>query len=273
MLDHGIEMAIFSHNGRLRGQLTPPKARNVVLRVRQYEVEQSEELCLSLAREVVRGKISNAIAVLKGYRMNHPEAFGVREVTELLDRLRDVESCSSLGNLRGIEGIAARSYFGLFRTMVPRDLGFQGRQRRPPRDPVNALLSFGYVLMGNELQSLLDGIGFDPFIGFYHRLDYGRPSLALDLLEEFRPVVDRFTAGLLNRKVLRREDFVKGADGGVYLDREAKRRYFEEYESELNKVLTLPEGKGTLRDVFRRQADRLSAALTGGEAYRSFLLP
>ena len=71
--------------------------------------------------------------------------------------------------------------------MVPRELGFPGRQRRPPRDPVNALLSFGYVLVGHELQSLLDGIGFDPYIGFFHRLDYGRPSLALDLVEEFRP--------------------------------------------------------------------------------------
>jgi CRISPR-associated protein Cas1 len=187
LLQHGIELAIFSRTGKLWGQMTPPKARNVVLRMRQYELERSEDFCLCFARSIVRGKIANAVAVLRRFRANHPGAFPLSTVEDLESRLNRVDSCPSLDTLLGVEGSAAAAYFEAFAAMVPQELGFSGRQRRPPRDPVNAILSFGYVLVGNELQSLLDGIGFDPYIGFFHRLDYGRPSLALDLVEEFRP--------------------------------------------------------------------------------------
>jgi CRISPR-associated protein Cas1 len=176
--------------------------------------------------------------------------------------------------LRGVEGSAAAAYFRGFASWVPRQLGFAGRQRRPPRDPVNSLLSFGYVIVSHELQSLLDGIGFDPFIGFLHRLDYGRPSLALDLLEEFRPaLVDRFTANLLNLGVIQVKDFQRTPEGGLYLSREGKKRYFAEYEKFLNQPFALEDGSATFRELFRRQAERLAAALTRGETYESFVLP
>jgi CRISPR-associated protein Cas1 len=274
LLQHGIEMAIFSSTGKLWGQLTPPKARNVLLRVRQYELERSEEFCLGFGRALVRGKIRNAAAVLKRYRANHPEAFSQAVVDDLEARLERIDASSSLDALRGLEGSAAAAYFAAFAAMVPPELGFAGRQRRPPRDPVNALLSFGYVLVGNELQSLLDGIGFDPFIGFLHRLDYGRPSLALDLVEEFRPaLVDRLTVSLLNRKILEHKHFQGTPEGGLYLDREGKQRYFEEYERELNAPFALDDQTVTFRTLFRRQADRLAAALTRDEPYESFQLP
>lgn len=274
LLDHGIELAIFSMSGKLRGQLTPPKAKNMVLRMRQYELERSEPFCLRLARAMIRGKILNAVSALKRFRANHPEALPQTSVDAVERKLTGFESCASLEALRGLEGAAAASYFQAFAALVPPELGFEGRQRRPPRDPVNALLSFGYVLVGNELQSLLDGIGFDPYIGFLHRLDYGRPSLALDLLEEFRPaLVDRFTARLLNLGILCREDFSRGADGGLYLGREAKRVYFAEYEKELNTPFAAEDQSLTFRDVFRRQADRLAAAIIRDEPYESFLLP
>lgn len=274
LLDHGIELAIFSMAGKLRGQLTPPKAKNVVLRMRQYELERSEAFCLNLARAMVRGKILNSVAGLKRFRANHPETLAEESVDAVERKLEGLESCESLERLRGIEGAAAASYFQAFAALVPPELGFQGRQRRPPRDPVNALLSFGYVLVGNELQSLLDGIGFDPYIGFLHRLDYGRPSLALDLLEEFRPaLVDRFTVRLLNLNILSREDFSRGPDGGLYLGREGKRRYFAEYEKELNTPFAWEQQSLTFRDAFRQQAERLAAALTRDEPYQSFLLP
>ncbi len=274
LLDHGIEMAIFSMSGKLRGQLTPPKAKNVVLRMRQYELERSEPFCLGLARAMVRGKILNSVAGLKRFRANHPEALPPTSVDAVERKLESLESCASLEVLRGIEGAAAAAYFQAFAALVPAELGFPGRQRRPPRDPVNALLSFGYVLVGNELQSLLDGIGFDPYIGFLHRLDYGRPSLALDLLEEFRPaLVDRFTTRLLNLGILSRVDFTRGPDGGLYLGREGKRRYFAEYEKELNTPFAGEPQSLTFRDVFRRQAERLAAAITRDEPYESFLLP
>ena len=274
LLQHGIELAIFSMNGRLWGQLTPPKAKNVLLRVKQYELERSEDFSLRLARSFVQGKIHNAEAVLQRYRANHPEPLLRSVVRELQERLAGIESCSSLDALRGFEGSAAAAYFRALGTMIPQGLGFEGRQRRPPRDPVNALLSFGYVIVGNELQSLLDGIGFDPFIGFLHRLDYGRPSLALDLLEEFRPaLIDRLTLRLLNKGLLGRKDFFATPEGGLYLGREGKHRYFLEYEKEMSTPMEIDGQSLSFRQIFRRQADRLAAALTKDEPYESFRLP
>lgn len=183
------------------------------------------------------------------------------------------------------------------------------RRAPPGRPTTNALLSFGYVLVGAELQALLDGIGYYPYLGFYHRPEYGRPSLALDLLEEFRaPLVDRFSAKLLNLGVLSAEDFVSSPQGGIYLGQEGKRRYFAAYEAELEESFALgggdenreaagegggaavggdreadgvelsgggPGGAGetTFRELFRRQAERLARAIQGEEPYRAFRYP
>lgn len=274
LLDHGIELAIFSASGKLRGQLTPPKAKNVPLRMRQYEVAASEAACLPIARELVSAKIANGAAVLRRFRANHPEALPAAEVDELERAAEGVERAVSLDTLRGVEGAAAARYFRALGAILPAELGFDGRSRRPPRDPVNALLSFGYVLVGNELQALLDGMGFDPYLGFYHRLDYGRPSLALDLLEEFRAaLVDRFAVGLLNLRVLGQEDFTNSPEGGVLLRREAMRRFFPAYEKELTTPFALDGRELTYRQVFREQAERLARTLMAGEPYRAFRLP
>lgn len=165
-------------------------------------------------------------------------------------------------------------YFRALAAMVPPEAGFAGRNRRPPRDPMNALLSFGYVLVGNELQSLLDGMGFDPYLGFYHQVDYGRPSLALDLLEEFRaPLVDRFSANLLNLGVLQVADFAGTSERGVLLRHEALKRYFTAYEKELATPVALGGEELTFRQLFRRQAERLARALLQNEPYESFQWP
>jgi CRISPR-associated protein Cas1 len=275
LLDHGIELALFTIHGRLRGQLTPPKAKNVILRMRQYEVVQSEPACLEIARELVRAKIENSAAVLRSFRMNHPDAVSLAEIGEVMRPAQSVGAAASLETLRGLEGTAAARYFGALRAMVPAELAFEGRNRRPPRDPVNALLSFGYVLVGNELQALLDGMGFDPYLGFLHQLDYGRPSLALDLLEEFRaPVVDRWTTGLLNRRIFQPADFTAAPEEGVLLEREALKRYFPAYESMLTTPVAVEAGESlSFRQLFRRQAERLARALTAGEPYVGFRLP
>jgi len=274
MLDHGIEMAMLSMNGRLRGQLTPPKAKNVYLRMGQYDLARSEERCLAIAREIVSAKIGNSVAVLRRYRANHPEAIGEEALAPLDRATGDARSAASLDSLRGIEGSAAAAYLKLLANTVPEEVRFQGRSRRPPRDPVNALLSFGYVLVGNELQSLLDAMGFDPYIGFYHQLDYGRPSLALDLLEELRaPLVDRFTAKVFNQGTLTGDDFVSSPQGGVYLGQEAKRTFFAAWEQELASPFALGEEELSFREVFRRQAGRLARAVQDGAPYEAFRFP
>lgn len=135
-------------------------------------------------------------------------------------------------------------------------------------------LSFGYVLVGNELQALLDGMGFDPYLGFYHQLDYGRPSLALDLLEELRaPLIDRFSLSLLKVRKLVPDDFLSTPDKGVVLKREPLKIYFRAYGDELSRPFELDGEELTFRQLFRRQAERLAAALVRDEPYRSFLWP
>jgi CRISPR-associated protein Cas1 len=274
LLDNGIELALLSRSGRLRGQLTPPKAKNMRLRMRQYELSQDAAFCLDLSRTVVATKIANSASVLRRFRKNHPDALAESEIADLERAAEGLEAIASLDSLRGVEGTAAARYFHCLGRMAPSAVRFEGRNRRPPRDPLNALLSFGYVLVGSEIQSLLDAMGFDPYLGFYHQIDYGRPSLALDLLEEFRaPLVDRLSLRLLNLGILADDDFTKTPEGGVVLEREALKRYFAAYQEELTQEIALPEGGRSFRDLFRRQAEHLARALTEGEPYEPFRLP
>jgi CRISPR-associated protein Cas1 len=274
LLDHGIELALFTLSGKLRGQLTPPKAKNIPLRMRQYEIAQDSGACLALARTVVSAKMGNAVAVLRRYRNHHPEAVSLEEIRAVEEMLGRAEQAGSLEELRGLEGMAAARYFGCLGAMVPAAAGFHGRNRRPPRDPMNALLSFGYVLVANELQSLLDGMGFDPYLGFYHQVDYGRPSLALDLLEELRaPLVDRFSTNIFNLGILSVADFAGTPEKGVLLRRESMKTFFPAWEKELTTPVALGGEELTFRQVFRRQAERLARRLLAGEPYESFLWP
>jgi len=271
LLRNGVETAFLTCDGRLRGQLTPARPKNVTLRIEQYRRSQDPAFCLTMARTVVLGKLENALGGIRRFQSNHPEA-------DLANSVRSIESArdaamraTDLDSLRGHEGAAAHAYFAAFRRMCLGSLEFPGRTRRPPRDPVNALLSLGYTLATNELQSLLDARGFDPYIGFLHEIHYGRPSLALDLLEEFRyPVVDRLTQYLANKGILNPEDFESDPEIGVKLRPAGLRRYLAAWEEWLRRpVLDEPTGdKVSYREIFRRQAERLAGAIRGGAAYR-----
>ena len=274
LLDHGIELALLTLSGRLRGQLTPPKAKNVVLRMRQYAAALDETAALAIAREMIAAKLENSLAVVERFRANHEGVIEHGALEPIADALAQVPAASSLATLRGLEGAAAAAYFPLLAAMVPVELRPPRRERRPPPDPFNALLSFGYVLLGNELQALLDAMGFDPYVGLLHQVDYGRPSLALDLLEELRPAfVDRLSVGLLNRQILRETDFTTDPGRGVYLRRERLPAYFTAYEQEIRADLATPDGPRSLRTICREQAERLARALRGEEPYRGFRLP
>ena len=148
--------------------------------------------------------------------------------------------------------------------MFRRNLTFGGRNRRPSRDPVNALLSFSYMLFLNKIYSLLEATGFDPYLGFLHKIDYGRPSLALDLLEEFRaPIVDKFVLNLSNRNILKESDFKKKEDGGVYLKPDSLKTFFAHYNKWMNKK----RKKSSFRDIIKNQVYALQKAISGDKMY------
>jgi CRISPR-associated protein Cas1 len=254
-LDAGVSVALFTRSGRLKGHVVPAESKNVSLRLRQVEAHLSEGRSLELARGIVRVKVANQLAMIETQRSNYGsanEALGMaaEDVRRLLPPIRD---CQDLDSLRGYEGAAAAAYFRAFGAMNRSALPFEGRSRYPPKDPVNAMLSFGYMLALGEIRGLVEAAGLDPHIGFLHREQYGRPSLALDLLEPYRAGVDRMVLRCVNNRVFQAGDFgvTMGGprDGAVTLMPEALKRYLLEYESLVKEHEWRETGKGFDGDV------------------------
>ena len=213
--------------------------------------------------------------MLRGFAFNHPERNFREEIEGIRLTGEKIAVAAAIDVLMGMEGAAARIYFGGFGKMILSEFRFEGRKKHPATDPVNALLSFTYTLMFNEILGLLDGIGFDPYVGFFHAVEYGRASLASDLLKEFRASADRLSLSLLNNRVFKEEDFYRNPRGeGVYLMREALKRYFAQYEKHLNREFTHPGTSETsrLRKCVRLQAERLAKALKEDVPYVCFSL-
>ena len=272
---HGIEMALLTRTGRLVGQITSPATKNIELRLEQFRRYWDETFRLDLSRIIVTGKITNSMNMMRVFSYNHPEISLTPDMDRMHSSMEAVKGANDINSLMGVEGAASRAYFSGFGKMILSEFTFEGRRKRPATDPVNALLSFGYTLVFNEISSLLDGLGFDPYLGYFHSVEYGRASLASDIIEEFRASVDRFTLFLVNNRVLKKEGFYKNPKGdGLYLTREAMKRYFSQYEAYLNREFVHPDTgeRTTLRKCFRLQAEKLAAFIKGGNRYTPFNL-
>ena len=271
-----VPIVHLSYGGWLNAVTTPPPHKNIELRRRQFATAADPALCLCLARAFVVGKIRNTRTLLRRNARTLPE--GV--LYQLAAARRRAGSAESLEQLLGIEGTAAREYFAHFARMFkPGEdasapaFELTSRNRRPPRDPVNALLSFLYALLTKEMMVTLVGVGFDPYLGFYHQPRYGRPALALDLMEEFRPLVaDSVAIGLINNGELRPSDFIARA-GAVALTDNGRRRVIDAYERRLDTLVTHPRFGYAVsyRRIFEVQARLLARFLLGEiEAYPAF---
>jgi len=230
--ERGVTVTWFSEHGRFLARAEGPVSGNVLLRRAQYRAADTPQRAASIARSIVIGKVVNQRAVLRRALRDHgdtlPEADRnpIDRAADHLDRvLTGLGKDINLDQVRGVEGDAARVYFSAFPKLLrePR-FNFNGRVRRPPTDPVNALLSFVYALLTHDARSALEGVGLDPAVGLLHRDRPGRPSLALDLVEEFRAwFADRLVLTLINRRQLSPGDFTK-ADGGTIRLTDAGRR-------------------------------------------------
>ncbi len=231
--EQGIGLAFYTEYGKFLARVQGKQTGNVLLRRAQYRWADNEEKSVSIARLMVAAKITNARSVLMRELRNHGENSILSEaVAKLATSLRRVQHAQSIDETMGIEGDAASSYFGVFNELL-RGSGFSfgGRVRRPPTDPVNALLSFAYTLITHECSSALQGIGLDPYVGFLHQDRPGRVSLALDLLEEFRsPWADRFILTLINRQQIQLNDFVTEASGAVRLKDDARKIFLTTWQ-------------------------------------------
>jgi CRISPR-associated protein Cas1 len=224
--EQGIGLAFYTEYGRFLARVQGKQTGNVLLRRAQYRWADDDEKSTAVARLMVAAKIANARSVLMRELRNHGENPVLQAaVVKLATSLRRVQHSGSVEMTMGIEGDAANSYFGVFDELI-RGSGFAfgGRVRRPPTDPVNALLSFVYSLLTHECSSALQGVGLDPYVGFLHKDRPGRVSLALDLLEEFRsPLADRLVLTLINRRQLQLSDFVTESSGAVRLTDDARK--------------------------------------------------
>ena len=276
LFEHGIELAILTRTGRLIGQITSPMTKNIDLRIGQFKRHGDVKFKLIFCKNLVRGKIINSIQLLRFFSYNHPDIDLKKEISGMEEARKNIDQYDTFEGLNGVEGIAARYYFNGFSKMILGDFVFEGRRKHPAPDPINALLSLGYTMVFNEISSLLDGMGFDPYLGYYHKVDYGRASLASDLQEEFRAsIVDRFTLNLINNRVFKQEDFYKNPKGeGIYLTRDGLKRYFAMYEDFINKGFIHPETKETttFRKCFRIQAETLALCIKGEKGYLPFYL-
>lgn len=241
-----IPVCYFSMGGWFYGITTGLSTKNVFLRQRQFACAREAWFCKRLSRDLVAGKIRNQRTFLL---RNHiqPDEITMRELKRMARR---AEECDSLESLLGIEGNAARLYFGAFSGLLKIDSGedlppmfrfdFAGRNRRPPRDAVNALLSLGYSLLVKDLTIACYAAGFDPMLGFYHQPRFGRPALALDLMEPFRPlIVDSAVATAINTRMITPRDFVSVGDS-VALTSEGRKGFYRAYELRMDTLATHP---------------------------------
>lgn len=273
LADRSIPLCHYTYGGWFSAITTGMPHKNVELRMRQFEVAADGDRSLVLARAFVAGKIRNARILL---RRNHPD-----NPTAALDQLRRliqrVRRATSAAELLGIEGTAAREYFSRFGEMLraPRDaFDFEQRNRRPPRDPVNAMLSMAYSLLVKDLTIAVLAAGFDPYLGFYHRPRYGRPALALDLAEEFRPLIaDSVVLAVVNRGEVDEGDFIRRGEACA-LSSAGRRRFIEAYERRMETVVRHPlfGYSVSYRRIIAIQARLLARFLLGEvDAYPPFV--
>lgn len=239
--EQGIGLSFYTEYGKFLARVQGKQTGNVLLRRAQYRWADDDEKSTSIARLMVAAKIANSRSVLMRELRNHGDNPMLQAAVEKLGTsLRRVQHAGFVEEIMGMEGDAASAYFGVFNELI-RGNGFVfgGRMRRPPTDPVNALLSFVYSLITHECASALQGVGLDPYVGFLHKDRPGRVSLALDLLEEFRASwADRFVLTLINRRQIQLSDFVTEASGAVRLTEDARKAllaaYQERKQTEIN---------------------------------------
>ncbi len=231
-------MVFLSEHGRFNARVVGPTSGNVLLRLAQHEAHRCAETTLEISRNIIAAKVQNSRLVLLREARQTKESDAGTALRPAADRLavilKKLPEAADLDELRGNEGDAAATYFAVFGHLIREQkdaFTFDGRNRRPPRDPVNSLLSFLYSLLRIECEAAIEGVGMDPQIGFLHAIRPGRPSLALDLMEELRPLLaDRLVLTLINRKQLKEEDFVRRAGGGVMLTDEGRRTLLVAYQ-------------------------------------------
>lgn len=275
LLEKEIDLVYFN-GSKYIGRVVGPENKNVTLRIKQVQAHLDEERSFQISRNIVMAKILNTRTVLQRYYRKSKNSEIEQVIASLRNTADKVKDAQNLDEVRGFEGLAARNYFKVFHLLIKNevDLSFCGRSKRPAKDEVNVLLNYGYAILRAEMSSALAAAGLDPYIGFLHRERYGRESLALDLMEEFRSIfIDTLVLRLVNQPIISKEDFIE-EHGSIRLTLIARKKYLQELERRRMSEVThqLLSKRMSYREVFHKQALLLAKAIKGElDEYYPFL--
>ena len=267
LLERGIPVTFLTQDGAFRGQLEGPLTPHVALRRAQYRRLEDPAFVLEMARAFTRAKLRHQRALLQRHNREAPDERVQAAITRLSAALDAVGQKTTLSSLRGLEGASTAAYFGAFRRFFGAEWRFETRQRRPPPDPVNVLLSFGYTLMAQLASGAVQAAGLDPYAGFLHEMVYNRPALALDLMEEFRPVVDGVVLWCCRGGQVRPDMFVPGPpERPVVLADDGRRGFLKAWEQRMSSAFTHPvrQVQLDLRQCLLEQARQVAGCIQTG---------
>lgn len=243
--DKGIGLTFLTAHGRFISRIQGPVHGNVLLRKSQYAFSDNEKKTLELAKVMIAGKVQNYRSILRRFIRDYgANADVAKAVIDMDNSKRSILLCSDKNVLRGLEGDAASCYFSVLPQLIinqKSDFPFNGRNKRPPKDAVNAMLSLAYTLLTNDVISALESVGLDPYVGAFHTLRPGRASLSLDLVEELRAYLgDRFVLSLINRKQITKSDFLYQGDEGVVLTEKGRKTFLTAWQMRKKEIVTHP---------------------------------
>lgn len=247
-VQRGVSLCFMKPSGRFLARVCGQSSGNVLLRKKQYRVSDSEDESCLVARAMIAGKIYNARWVLERATRDHSLRIDVERVKAVSAELKEASAiaaqCLELATLRGVEGEAASRYFSVFNELILQNkeaFFFDGRSRRPPTDPMNALLSFAYSILANDCAAALESVGLDAYSGFLHRDRPGRASLASDLMEELRPVfADRFVISCINSRIIKPEHFEARETGAVLLNDQGRKAFLSAFQERKREQISHP---------------------------------
>ena len=281
LMERDVTLTWLSHNGKFYGRLEPTRSVRIERQIQQFEKAKDESFTLCLAKKWIDAKVKNSVVMLSRWSREREELDIKSQIQSLKNTIEEIPSTTNLDQLRGYEGIASKNYFDALRKIFPKEYEFRERNRQPPRDPFNSLLSFAYTLLIYEIYTAITLKGLHPYMGFFHSPRRGHPALASDLMEEWRPVFgDALAIHSISHKIVNPEDFVTQSPangGGVFLNQEANKKFFGQFEARLrkyNRYLDYIEYPATFRESMTFQVGSLVKAIEENdpEIYRPILI-
>ncbi|MGF1938427.1 MAG: type I-D CRISPR-associated endonuclease Cas1d [Nostoc sp. ChiQUE02] len=268
LIDKKIPLTFLTNNGKYLASLEPDMGKNIFVRSAQWKAAGESVQAIHVTQGFVRGKLKNYRHTLLQSQRRYSELDLNAGITQLSNAIASLEQVNVINSIRGLEGAGSAAYFGCFNQLIRVDnFNFATRNRRPPKDPINSLLSLGYSLLRHDVQGALNIVGFDPYLGYLHTERYGRPSLALDLMEEFRPlIVDAVVLTAINRRMLAPKDFTtEPVSGAVSLTKEGLHIFLRLYQEKKQDKFKHPvmQKQCTYQESLEIQARLLSKYLLG----------